>query len=355
MRPFSCDQCGSTVYFDNQRCLACGCRLAFLPDQFRVGSIEPSGDVWLGKAQQGNASVYKLCTNDQLHGVCNWAINANDVSEYCVSCRMTSLIPPLASPQGHERWRRTEGAKRRLLFNLRTLGLPLFDGETHQPLRFAFAEPLAGGSLIMTGHERGLITLNISEADVAYRVSTRESLSERYRTLLGHLRHEVGHYYWDELVMINPDRLEAFRMLFGDERTDYAAALQSHYQGQRMDWQPSHISAYASSHPWEDWAESWAHYMHIRAAVETADTLASSLNPVAEEALRAPEPASEDLPAADVDFDALMKRWEGLSTALNELNRSLGQDDAYPFSMTAVVRDKVRFIHDTIRDSRICQ
>jgi hypothetical protein len=329
MKPFACDQCGSTVYFDNQHCLACGCRLAFLPDRLAVCSIQPSGDAWVATRPDAEGHTYRLCFNDQVHGACNWAIDAKEPHTHCMSCRMTTLIPSLDNPQGWSLWQRAESAKRRLLFNLTTLGLAWMDGQTRQPLRFAFAQALPGGPPIITGHEHGLITLNVLEVDEHYRLATRELFSERYRTVLGHLRHEVGHYYWDELVSGQPAQLEAYRALFGDERADYRAALQTHAQAPRTDWCQTHISAYASAHPWEDWAESWAHYMHIRAAIETADALTGT---------------STDTHV----FDALMTRWECLSTALNELNRSLGQDDAYPFSIHGVVREKVRFVHDTI-------
>ena len=54
--------------------------------------------------------------------------------------------------------------------------------------------------------------------------------------------------------------------------TSYAAALQAHYAkgGDVGPWAERHVSAYASAHPWEDWAETWAHYLHMMDAVDTA-------------------------------------------------------------------------------------
>src|SRR5437868_9942335 len=122
----------------------------------------------------------------------------------------------------------------------------------------------------MTGHKDGIVTMKVEEADDVTRVRVRTQMREPYRTLLGHFRHETGHYYWDRLIA-NSDWLEPFRGLFGDERASYAEALDRHYQqGAPLDWQPQYVSAYATMHPWEDWAETWAHYLHMMDAVDTA-------------------------------------------------------------------------------------
>jgi hypothetical protein len=92
--------------------------------------------------------------------------------------------------------------------------------------------------------------------------------------LLGHFRHEVGHYFWDRLVATDPHQLEEFRVLFGDDRQDYGEALKRHYdEGAPANWQDTYISMYATMHPWEDFAETWAHYLHIVDTLETAGAL----------------------------------------------------------------------------------
>ena len=85
--------------------------------------------------------------------------------------------------------------------------------------------------------------------------------------MLGHLRHEIGHYYQPLLVT----DWERCRELFGDDREDYGAAMERHYaSGPPADWPERFVSAYATMHPWEDWAETFAHYLHIRDVLQTA-------------------------------------------------------------------------------------
>src|SRR4029453_19363135 len=128
----------------------------------------------------------------------------------------------------------------------------------------------AGGPRVMTGHASGLITSNAEEADDALREQIKYALREPYRTLVGHLRHEVGHYYWDRLVWNTPWR-GPFRQLFGDERASCDDGLKRNYeQGPPADWASSYVSSYATSHPWEDWAETWRRYVHVVDSLATA-------------------------------------------------------------------------------------
>jgi hypothetical protein len=204
---------------------------------------------------------------------------------------------------------------------------------------------------VFSGHDNGLITLNIAEADDAEREKRRVNLHEPYRTLLGHFRHESAHYYWDQLIANTP-RLAPFRELFGDETQDYAAALQKHYnQGAPADWQKQWVSAYASSHPWEDWAETWAHYLHIVDTIETAASFGISLAPK--------HPAAKTMTAdpkkvvrPGTGFDTILENWLPLTYALNSLNRGMGLPDLYPFVLSAPVTDKLHFIHETILVAR---
>ena len=198
---------------------------------------------------------------------------------------------------------------------------------------------------MLTGHHNGVITINVAEADDVEREQRRHHLHEPYRTLLGHFRHESGHYYWDRLLQHSP-RLAAFRLVFGDERADYSAALTWHYQrGAPTDWPQRFISAYASVHPWEDWAETWAHYLHMTDALETAVACGLSRQP-----LRPDEPSLQ--PTARGDrlgaFDHMLTAWFSLTYVLNNLNRSLGWPDSYPFILSTLAIDKLRFIHETI-------
>lgn len=187
-----------------------------------------------------------------------------------------------------------------------------------------------GTETITTGHLQGRITINIAEADDVHREQQRVALGEVYRTLLGHLRHESGHYYWMRLIEKSA-KIATFRDLFGDERIDYATAMAHYYQnGPAGDWSLRHISAYASAHPWEDWAETWAHYLHITDAMETARDFG----------LVAPRKSR--------GIDCEITRWGDLSQALNALSRSVGVADPYPFAITPPVAAKLRFIHDLI-------
>jgi hypothetical protein len=241
-------------------------------------------------------------------------------------------------------------AKRRLLYTLAELGLDVKSRQEdpERGLAFEFLEDVGNGSRVMTGHDNGVITLNVAEADDAHRENVRTAMGEPYRTLLGHFRHETGHYYFSQLVDNSPHWLEPFCELFGDERADYGEALNAHYRnGAPADWQASYISAYATMHPWEDWAETWAHYMLIVDVLDTSTSYGVALLPD-----DPGEPTLNDrTPVEDASFDNLMKRWFPLTYALNSLNRSLGMPDGYPFALAAPVVDKLRFVHRVIADA----
>jgi hypothetical protein len=218
---------------------------------------------------------------------------------------------------------------------------------------FDFLRSPEKGPRVLTGHASGLITLNVEEADDSVREKTRHQMREPYRTLLGHFRHEIGHYYWDRLVAETP-WLEKFRELFGDERQDYAAALKKNYeQGPPPNWADQHISSYASVHPWEDWAESWAHYLHVVDSLDTA--LRFGLR--GEDVEQAVEPFTVDDLYDPTTPDAqrvilLVNSWVQLTTVLNELARSMGQHDFYPFVMSRPVLRKMHFIQMIVKEAR---
>jgi hypothetical protein len=248
-----------------------------------------------------------------------------------------------------------ESAKHRLFYTLLRLKLPLVTkAEDPDGLAFDFlASPSQGSHTVapvMTGHDSGLITINLAEADDSERERQRRQMGEPYRTLLGHFRHEIAHYYWDRLVA-NTHAIAEFREVFGDEQEDYGAALQRHYaNGPPRNWHEMFVSSYASVHPWEDFAETWAHYFHMVDTLETAAAFGLRVRPKVSQ--------GADL-AAVIDFDphvASMERiidaWLPLSFASNSINRSMGLPDLYPFVLTPPVIVKLTYIHERIRASR---
>ena len=345
MKLFTCQSCSNLVYFENVKCERCGHALGYLPQPNEISALEPQENNQyhaLADPQQ----QYKYCSNAQ-HGVCNWLVPANDETGFCLACRHNRTIPDLTQPGNDLLWGKIERAKHRLFYTLLRLKLPL-NNRAHDPehgLAFDFLQdpPVPHAQGVMTGHDNGLITLALREADDSVREEVRNAMGEPYRTLLGHLRHESGHYYWDVLVSRDPALLERCRRLFGDDRADYAEALKRHYDdGAPADWQDRFVSVYASSHPWEDFAETWAHYMHIVDALETAHAFGMSVNPEDHEEI-----------AAEADFDPLgargmqriVTRWLPISFALNSLNRSMGYPDLYPFVLAPAVIEKLAFIH----------
>jgi hypothetical protein len=352
MNIFHCDHCENLVFFENVECVSCEHRLGFLPDLRFMGSLEPiSDDLWRSPAVKARGKTYRLCQNYRLHNVCNWLVPAQDPNPLCRSCRLTRVIPDLNRPGNREAWYRLEGAKRRLVYHLQGLGLPAA-GRPDVPndgLVFQFlADPDAPGAPpVLTGHNEGVITINVAEADDVLREKRRVELHEPYRTHLGHFRHETGHYYWKRLIQDN-DHCEGFRQLFGDERQDYEQALKAHYQqGPPPDWQERFVSAYASSHPWEDWAETWAHFLHMTDTLETANVCGLSLRPI-----RSDEPALKPKSAVESgrpkDFAEMIASWYSLTYVLNNLNRGMGLPDGYPFVLSAPAIEKLRFVHEVV-------
>ena len=344
MKIFHCDHCGGLVYFENYCCLRCGHLLAYLPDVQTVASLDPApDDLWSTPAPGAEGRLYRLCANTIAHQVCNWAVPADDPQPLCVSCRLTRVIPDLKPPGNKSLWYCLEIAKRRLVFTLSGLGLPFTPKTPEHPEGLAFnflADlPNQNGMHVMTGHEDGVITLSLAEADAVERHRRQQALGEPFRTLLGHFRHEAGHYYWDRLVRDNPERVERVRAVFGDDRANYGSALQSYYaSGAPSDWQDRFVSAYASAHPWEDWAETWAHYLHMVDVLEIADDSGIDIKPRADVA---PEPANDS-------FEIMIGRWFELTHVLNNLNRGLGQADGYPFVLSAAAVAKLHVVHDII-------
>ena len=352
MKLFTCQHCGQMLYFENTTCERCGRALGFLPDLGVLSALELDGADWHALAARG--AVYRPCAN-VVHGTCNWQVPASEDANYCVACRHNRTVPDLSVAGNLERWRKLEVAKHRLFYTLLKLRLPHPTKSEDEARGLAFdflADPTDDQApRVMTGHDNGLITVALAEADDVELERRRTELGEPYRTLLGHMRHEVGHYYWDRLIA-DTGAFDGFRALFGDEREGYGEALKHYYELDPADsWSDSYVSAYARAHPWEDWAETWTHYLHIVDSLETAQAFRLRVDP---KAGRIGDLSSE------VDFDAyaavpigtIVDAWLPLSFAINSLNRSMGLKDAYPFVLSPGVIEKLGFVHRTVHGPR---
>lgn len=347
MKTFDCNNCGERIFFENTSCLACGGMVGFVPKHLALSAFRPEMEGHYSVIGDASGKRWKKCRNYAEANVCNWMLAADSQEAYCPSCRLNEVIPDLSVGNNHAHWAKMEAAKRRLIFSLLRLRLPLLNkkDDPQRGLAYRFlADPdddFAQTRRVLTGHNGGVITINVAEADDAVRERMRLDMREVYRTLLGHFRHESGHYYWDRLV-VDTGREPDFRAVFGDEREDYGASLRRHYaNGPPPDWQERHITSYAAAHPWEDWAETWAHYLHITDTLETACHNGIEIRtPEGRHIVR--EPFREP-------FAAVAQDWLALRFVLNSLNRSMGLQDPYPFVMGPAVIDKLTFIHDWLR------
>lgn len=347
MKLFSCDHCGNTVYFENGACERCGHRLGYLPEHTALLSLEPAeGDAWQSPARPGESFLF--CANAQADA-CNWLLPVEAGGPiYCAACRHNETIPNLDAPEHLGQWQTIERAKKRLFYSLLRLDLPLATRaeDPQHGLAFRFLDDAGAPSRVLTGHEDGIITIALAEADDAERESRRTRMGEPYRTLLGHFRHEIAHHYWDLLVPTS-QAIGPFRSLFGDERDDYGAALERHYANGAPDgWPQSFISAYATSHPWEDFAETFAHYLHIVDTAEMAAAFGVRARPRAGDADLSLRLELDPYQAGDMAD--VIEAWVPLSLLLNNLNRAMGHRDAYPFVLTPAIAEKLDFIHGLV-------
>jgi hypothetical protein len=352
MRLFKCQHCDQLLYFENQRCERCGHVLGYIAPEFELSALEPlDGDTWQALATPGRR--WRFCENAEMDA-CNWLLPVASPDRYCQACRHNRTVPNLREPENINAWRKMEAAKHRLIYTLTRLALPLPNraDDPNEGLVFDFlADQTPHGPKVLTGHENGLITLALTEADDAERERRRTQMHEPYRTLLGHFRHEVGHYYWDRLVR-DRGMLDECRAVFGDDEADYAEALKRHYEnGPPPEWRESFVSAYATTHAWEDFAETWSHYLHIIDSLETAQAFGLEVHPslTPEAGLHAADIAD---PYGPGDFKALVDAWLPLTFAMNSMNRSMGLADLYPFILAAPVIEKLSFIHDLVHRSR---
>ena len=333
MRSFACPNCAQLVFFDNSVCLRCDTEVGFDPGSLDL--VEPGSEL-------------VRCAN-QLLAACNWLVarDGEPASErdapsdgLCLSCRLTRTRPDDTDDQALAAFADAERQKRRLVFQLLDLGLPVAPFDDDLGTGVAFDLLSSRFDRVTTGHADGVITVDLAESDDAHREQVRHELGEPYRTVLGHFRHEIGHYYWTVLVE-RAGRLDEFRARFGDDRQDYAAALDHHYSvGPPDDWETGYVSPYATMHPWEDWAETFAHVLHILDTLQTAASFRLDVvdEPTAREPLHEP-------------FERVVDAWLPLSYALNAVNRSMGKDDFYPFVLAPAVVDKMAYVHGLVREA----
>jgi hypothetical protein len=315
VRRFSCETCSAELFFENSVCVSCGSPVGY--DRGRQTMVV------IGQRP--------ICANLNRCG-CNWLADPASPAGLCFNCTLTRTRPADGDLAGLGQYAVAEAAKRRLVFELDDLGLPVKASDTYVGLAFDLLS--SSGGKIITGHENGVITLDLAESDDSHREALRASMEEPYRTVLGHFRHEIGHYYC-ELLALTPDRRDDFRGLFGDETIPYEEALKRHYaEGQGTDWQSTYISAYAAMHPLEDFAEVFAHYLHISDALQTA----------AEFGLL-PGDASRGRGFAEV----VAGTWLPLTKGLNQINRSMGRDDLYPFVLAEPVLAKLSYVADLVQ------
>jgi len=349
MKLFECQNCGQPLYFENTRCERCGLTLGYLPDCEAITALKPEADASAAEPKVYRAlfdgTSYRFCAN-ATYDVCNWLIPSVQDGAYCAACRHNRMIPDLSLAENIERWRALEVAKHRLFYTLYQLGLPV-ETQTENPKGLAFqflADASPAGASVLTGHAGGVITINLAEADDAERERRRQQMGELYRTLLGHFRHEAGHYYWDRLIADSPSH-EEFRRVFGDERQDYDQALQNYYSnGPAADWSERFISPYASAHPWEDFAETWAHYFHMIDTLETAHVAGLAVSPK----LPQSPGAVFDFDPRNTGMERLVEAWIALTFAVNSINRSMGLRDLYPFVLGPQAVAKLTFVQQQI-------
>jgi len=347
LKLFVCQACGNILYFENRVCGRCSRRLGFLPEKETLVALESEGTGWRPLLDGGDTRNF--CRNATFDA-CNWLAEPTSSDGYCRACRHNGTVPNLSDPAQLAGWRELEIAKHRLFYSLIRWRLPL---QTRQEdpahgliFNFLADDPRSGGR-VMTGHDNGLITIALTEADDIERERRRLEMGEPYRTLLGHFRHEVGHYFWDVLVR-DGGKLAECRAVFGDDRRDYGEALKRHYaDGPPPNWQHNFVSAYATTHPWEDFAETWTHYLHIVDTLEMAAEFGMEVRPVVDRIGGLTARIAFD-PYKAPDFQAIVNAWLPFTFAINSVSRAMGVRDLYPFILSPVVIDKLGFIHGLV-------
>ena len=333
-----CPHCRHFVYLDTLTCPNCEAELGYhlVTRQFygvRHGHVVIDDMTWY------------TCSNREWS--CNWLVREDAPAGRCFACRLTRRRPAANDTVALEKLAKTEEAKRRLLLQLGDLGMPIVPWDVKEGgLGFDLISSLSDGKPVMIGHANGIITIDLAESLDDRREALRVRLGEPYRTILGHLRHEVGHYFQN--VLLADDELWArCRALFGDERASYKDALARHYKlGAPSNWHDGFISEYATMHPWEDFAETFAHYLHITGTLQTAAVIGIHLDASVTN-LR----DTDVIPLVsyrDEPIQRLLSDWEWMSQGFNRINRAMGFGDLYPFTIVGPVRHKLAFIHDIV-------
>ncbi|MBH03210.1 MAG: hypothetical protein CMP08_03670 [Xanthomonadales bacterium] len=276
-----------------------------------------------------------FCANRERIG-CNWI--APEEGAFCRACAMTALAPDPSLDNAISDWAATELAKRWVIDNLGRWQWFRPEDPGTRPTFHMLAE--ANDEPAPMGHGGGVVTISVSEADPVVRTKRRQALGEPYRTMIGHMRHEIAHMLWWRLAL-RQDFLDAFRDVFGDERDDYVEALGRHYQnGPPADWASRFISTYASAHPHEDWAETASHLLHL---TDITDSFVAS-------GLSSPHlPHAQWNPYAEVDTARLIRVGAAIAAGINHVNRSMGHADLYPFMLSEPVNRKLAFVHEWLR------
>ncbi|WP_298441439.1 zinc-binding metallopeptidase family protein [Gordonia sp. (in: high G+C Gram-positive bacteria)] len=323
MKRYSCRRCGAALFFENSICVTCGSAVAFSRAEREIVPVDD------GSYVDADGLIWHVCENLGLSG-CTWL--AEVAGGQCFACDLTRTRPADDDETGIAQLVDAERAKRQLVAELDTLGFPLV-GKRDDPLNgLAFDLLSSADEQVLIAHADGIVTIDLAESDDVHREKVRDQLDEPYRTMLGHLRHEVGHYYeWQLVELVGGGLLDRARTLFGDETSSYQDAVARHYDdGPPPGWEETFVSSYATMHPYEDFAETWAHHLHIQDAVETA--VAYGLLP------------AREVRSRDSFRDLVSRDWIPLATALNMVNRSMGLHDLYPFVLSGPILDKLEFV-----------
>jgi hypothetical protein len=324
VRAFHCEVCGAELFFENSVCVTCGTAIGYSREQGTMAAV---------------STERPICANLNRCG-CNWIADPTSSVGLCFSCTLTRTRPADGDAVGLGQYWVAEASKRRLIFGLDELHLPIKVSDGYVGLAFELLSSSQGK--ILTGYQNGIITLDLAESNDAHREALRQSMDEPYRTVLGHFRHEIGHYYCEVLAL--GGRREEFRALFGDETTSYQEALQRHYStGSGQNWQDRFISAYATMHPLEDFAEVFGHFLHIAETLQTTQ----------EFGLMGDEERVDPLAAPMAEVIA--RTWLPLTKGLNQINRSMGRSDLYPFVLAQPVIVKLAFVADLVANAELPQ
>jgi hypothetical protein len=347
MKLFECQSCGNILYFENRYCGRCGHRVGFLPETETMTALDADGAAWRPIKSGGASRLF--CANAE-YDACNWMVSENSQEIYCLACRHNGQVPDLTIPTQLAGWRELELGKHRLFYSLLRWKLPLrtrAEDPVHG-LIFNFLADRENHPKVMTGHDDGVITIALTEADDLERERRRLQMGEPYRTILGHFRHEVGHHFWDVLVR-DGGKLDACRAVFGDDTVDYEEALAIHYKnGAAPDWQSNFVSSYATAHPWEDFAETWAHYLHIVDTLEMAGEFGLDVKPKLDRIGGLSSHIDFD-PYEATGIDQVMAAWLPFVFAINSVSRTMGTRELYPFVLSPAVIHKLGFIYDLVQ------